>query len=127
MFYDWLAERALSFGNVTTGTNTDSIMFGAQLGYRIPFSDSTRLTLAGTYMDFDGVQGYNPFFGGSSFGNTTTSSGRGCSRTLPVARLRQLPAWCPTSTSSKARLISPPRLVAGRCASSSTTRRTPKP
>src|SRR6186713_1896955 len=38
-FYDWLAERALSFGNVTTGTNTDSVMFGAQVGYRIPFSD----------------------------------------------------------------------------------------
>src|SRR3954469_9907727 len=35
-FYDWLAERALSFGNVTAGTNTDSIMFGAQVGYKIP-------------------------------------------------------------------------------------------
>ena len=82
-FYDWLAERALSF-SAPTGTNTDSIMFGAQLGYRIPLSDSTRLTLAGTYMDFDGVQGYNPFFGGSSFGNTTTTSTAVCSRTLPV-------------------------------------------
>ena len=29
VFYDWLAERALSFSNVTTGTNTDSIMYGA--------------------------------------------------------------------------------------------------
>ena len=82
-FYDWLAERALSFSNVTTGTNTDSIMFGGQLGYRIPLSDSTRLTLGATYMDFDGVQGYNPFFGGSSFGNTTTTSPAVCSRTLP--------------------------------------------
>jgi hypothetical protein len=81
-FYDWLAERALSFGNVTTGTNTDSIMFGAQVGYRIPFSDSVKLTVAGTYFDFDGVQGYNPFFGGSSFGNTTTTSAAVCSRTL---------------------------------------------
>jgi len=79
-FYDWLAERALAFGNVTTGTNTDSIMFGAQFGYRIPFSETVRLTLAGTYMNFDGVQGYNPLFGGSSFGNTTTTVG--CSRTL---------------------------------------------
>jgi hypothetical protein len=33
-------------------------------------------------MDFDGVQGYNPFFGGSSFGNTTTTSTGICSRTL---------------------------------------------
>ena len=67
---------------MTTGTNTDSIMFGAQVGYRFPFSDSTRLTVAGTYFDFDGVQGYNPFFGGSSFGNTTTTSTAVCSRTL---------------------------------------------
>src|SRR4051812_44666563 len=67
VFYDWLAERALSFGNVTTGTNTDSIMFGAQGGYRIPFSDTVRLTLVASYFNFDGVQGYNPFFGGSSF------------------------------------------------------------
>jgi hypothetical protein len=80
VFYDWLAERALSFGNVTTGTNTDSIMFGGQVGYRIPLSDSVRLTLAGTYMDFDGVQNYNPFFGGSSFGNTTTTTG--CARAV---------------------------------------------
>ncbi|HET9865473.1 MAG TPA: putative porin [Steroidobacteraceae bacterium] len=82
-FYDWLAERALSFGNLTTGTNTDSIMFGAQLGYRIPFSDTVRLTLAGTYFDFEGVQGYNTFFGGSAFGNTTVQGvDNGCSRTL---------------------------------------------
>jgi hypothetical protein len=82
-FYDWLAERALSFSNVTSGTNTDSILFGAQLGYRIPFSDSVRLTLAGSYFDFDGVQGYNTFYGGSSFGNTTvTGVANGCSRTL---------------------------------------------
>src|SRR5688572_8465595 len=79
-FYDWLAERALSFSNTTTGTNTDSIMFGGQFGYRIPFSDSVRLTLAATYFDFDGVQGYNPLFGGSSFGNTTvTGVPAGCS------------------------------------------------
>lgn len=80
VFYDWLAERALSFSNVTTGTNTDSVMFGGQIGYRIPFSDSVRLTLAGTYMDFDGVQDYNPFFGGSSFGNTTRTTG--CARAI---------------------------------------------
>jgi hypothetical protein len=82
-FYDWLAERARSFSNVTTGTNTDSIMFGAQVGYRIPFSDSVRLTLAGSYFDFNEVQGYNTFFGGNSFGNTTVVGvNNGCSRTL---------------------------------------------
>jgi hypothetical protein len=55
-------------------------MFGGQVGYRIPVSDSVRLTLAGTYMDFDGVQDYNPFFGGSSFGNTTRTTG--CARAV---------------------------------------------
>jgi Putative porin len=81
-FYDWLAERALSFGNVTATTNTDSIMFGAQVGYKFPISDSTKLTVAATYFDFDGVQGYNPLFGGSAFGNTTSTSAAVCSRTL---------------------------------------------
>jgi hypothetical protein len=80
-YYDWLAERALSFGNVTNASNTDSIMFGAQVGYRIPLSDSTKLNVAATYFDFDGVQGYNPLFGASSFGNTTTT-GAACNRTL---------------------------------------------
>jgi len=79
-FYDWLAERALSFSNVTTGTNTDSIMFGGQVGYRIPFSDSVKLTIAGNYFDFEGVQQYNPLFGGSSFGNTTVTTG--CARAV---------------------------------------------
>ena len=98
-FYDWLAERALAFGNVTTGTNTDSIMFGAQVGYRIPISDSVRLTLAGTYMNFDGVQGYNPFFGGSSFGNTTTTAWLQPHAAPPGNGL----PGCPTSTSSRRR------------------------
>jgi hypothetical protein len=80
-YYDWLAERALSFANVTTGSNTDSIMFGAQIGYKIPLSDATKINVAATYFDFDGVQSYNPLFGGSSFGNTTTT-GAGCNRTL---------------------------------------------
>jgi len=81
VFHDWLAERALSFGNVTSGTNTDSILYGAQVGYRIPVSDAVRITVAGTYFNFDGVQGYNPLFGGSAFGNTT-ATGAACSRTL---------------------------------------------
>ena len=82
-YYDWLSERALSFSS-PTGTNTDSIMYGAQVGYRIPFSDSVKMTVAATYFDFDGVQGYNPLFGGNSFGNTTTTSAAVCNRTLAV-------------------------------------------
>jgi hypothetical protein len=80
-FYDWLSERALSF-SAPTGTSTDSILYGAQIGYRIPFSDSVRMTVAATYFNFDGVQGYNPLFGGSAFGNTTTTSAAACNRTL---------------------------------------------
>jgi hypothetical protein len=80
-FYDWLSERALSFSS-PTGTNTDSILYGAQVGYKIPFSDSVKMTVAATYFNFDGVQGYNPLFGGSAFGNTTTTSAAVCSRTL---------------------------------------------
>ena len=83
-YYDWLAERALSFSNPTTGTNIDSIMFGGQVGYRIPFSDAVRLTVAASYFDFNGVQGYNPLFGGSSFGNTTSTSAAVCNRSLPA-------------------------------------------
>jgi hypothetical protein len=81
-FYDWLAERALSFSNVTSGTNTDSIMFGGQVGYKIPFSDTVKMTVAASYMDFDGVQGWNPLFGASSFGNTTTTNASFCNRTI---------------------------------------------
>ena len=85
-WYDWLAERALSFSNTTNGTNTDSIMFGGQIGYRFAFSDSARLTVAATYFDFDGVQGWNPLFGGSSFGNTTvTGTNNGCNRTISTS------------------------------------------
>lgn len=80
-FYDWLSERALSFSS-PTGTNTDSILYGAQVGYRVPVSDRVKLTLAASYFNFDGVQGYNPLFGGNAFGNTTTTSASVCSRTL---------------------------------------------
>ena len=120
-FYDWLAERALSFSNVTASTNTDSILFGAQVGYRFPISDATRLTIAATYFDFDGVQGYNPLFGGSSFGNTTVDgSAGGCSRTLAAGTAclqsdYDIPEVFADLTTSSA---------AARCGSSPTTRRT---
>jgi len=38
--------------------------------------------VAGTYFNFDGVQGYNPLFGGSAFGNTTSTSTAVCNRSL---------------------------------------------
>jgi hypothetical protein len=85
-YYDWLAERALGFGNVTTGTNVDSIMFGGQVRSATP-PRRARLCV-----------------------------------TVPLRPAR--PACCPTTTSSRCSAISPRRLAASRCASSSTMRRT---
>ncbi len=79
-FYHWLTERALSFSNVTTAAPADSVLYGAQVGYRTDIADGVRLTMGATYYDHGGVQGYNPFFGGSSFGNTTTTSAAVCRR-----------------------------------------------
>jgi type II secretory pathway component PulJ len=79
-YYHWLSERALSFSNVTTGAPADSMVYGAQLGWRAEVASGVRLTLGAHYQDYGGVQGYNPFFGGSSFGNTTTTSAAVCRR-----------------------------------------------
>jgi hypothetical protein len=79
-YYHWLTERALSFSNVTTGAPADSIVYGAQAGWRADIADGVRLTLGAHYQDYGAVQGYNPFFGGSSFGNTTTTSAAVCRR-----------------------------------------------
>jgi hypothetical protein len=56
------------------------MVFGAQAGWRTEIADGVRLTLAAHYQDYGAVQGYNPFFGGSSFGNTTTTSAGVCRR-----------------------------------------------
>jgi hypothetical protein len=79
-YYHWLSERALSFSNVTTGAPADSMVYGAQFGWRSEVAPGVRLTLGAHYQDYGGVQGYNPFFGGSSFGNTTTTSATVCRR-----------------------------------------------
>ena len=85
-------------------------------------------------MDFDGVQGYNPFFGGSSFGNTHDDQHGGVQsndcprcRTVPGHRhalglllsdFNIVEAFADLTTIGR---------LASRCASSSTTRRTWRP
>jgi type II secretory pathway pseudopilin PulG len=78
--YHWLTERALSQSNVTTAAAADSILLGTQVGWRGDLGDGRRLTVGASYFDFGGVQGYNPLFGGNSFGNTTTTSTAVCRR-----------------------------------------------
>jgi hypothetical protein len=73
-FYTQLAER---------GTQADSNMAGAQLGWRGGFGDGGRYTLAAAYFDHGAVQGYNPFLDanvGNAFGNSTTTSAAICRR-----------------------------------------------
>jgi hypothetical protein len=64
-FYTHLTER---------GVQADSNMLGAQLGWRSAPSAATRFTVGASYFDHGAVEGYNPFFGGSANGNTTTTS-----------------------------------------------------
>ena len=120
-FYDWLSERALSFSS-PTATNTDSILYGAQAGYRVSFSDSVKMTVAATYFNFDGVQGYNPLFGASAFGNTTTTSAAVCGRTLATGTACLLSDY--DILEGFADLTA--TVADGRCACSSTMRRTPQ-
>jgi hypothetical protein len=67
-FYVQLMERS---------TSSDSNMAGAQLGWRMDLSGSTRLTLAGGYFAHNAVEGFNAVLDGNvaanSFGNTTSA------------------------------------------------------
>ncbi len=76
-FYVDLAERA---------AGTDSTMSGGQFGWRGDIASGTRLTLAASYFDHGGVQGYNAVqdgtLPGNAFGNTTTTSAAVCRMAL---------------------------------------------
>lgn len=71
VFYNDLAER---------GTQADSNMVGAQIGWRSNPSQVTRFTVGASYFDYGAAKGYNPLFGGISNGNTTTTSTAVCRR-----------------------------------------------
>jgi hypothetical protein len=72
-FYNDLAER---------GTQADSNMLGAQIGWRSNPALKNRITVGASYFDYGAVKGYNPLFGGISNGNTTTTSGSICRRAI---------------------------------------------
>lgn len=70
-------------------TAADTMMFGAQFGWRNTRSDGSRVLIAGAYYDHGAAQGYNPFQGASSstaglgsFGNSTTTSTSVCRRAV---------------------------------------------
>ena len=86
-FYHWLTERALSFSNPTAGNSTDSTLLGGQVGWKGDLADGTALTLSASYLDFGGVEGYNPFYAGNAFGNTTTTSAAVCRKAISTCLL----------------------------------------
>ncbi len=85
--FHWITERALSQSNVTTAAAADSILLGTQVGWRGELGDGRRLTVGASYFDFGAVEGYNPLFGGNSFGNTTTTSSAVCRRGIATCLL----------------------------------------
>lgn len=74
----WITEIS---GPETTRT-ADTMLFGGQVGARIPLGAST-LTVAGNYYDLAAGQGRAPFFNAVANGNTTVNVG-----TPPTAVLR---------------------------------------
>jgi hypothetical protein len=79
-FVTELAERAAA---------ADTLMLGAQIGWRSARSDGSRMLVAGAYYDHQAARGYNPFQGASagsagfgSFGNSTTTSSAVCRRAV---------------------------------------------
>ncbi|MBK6598982.1 MAG: putative porin [Proteobacteria bacterium] len=68
--------------NPTSGISADSILLAGQVGWRGDVADGYGLTVSATYLDFGAVEGYNPFYAGNAFGNTTTSSAAVCRKTI---------------------------------------------
>jgi len=74
-FYNLLEERGGSF----TGPTADSNLAGGQVGLRGAFGSASKWTLGAGYFDFNAVKGRNPFYNGSSNGNTTATTAALCS------------------------------------------------
>lgn len=68
----WIDENVPVTG--TTSTAADTMMYGAQLGTRLPIGTSS-LVLAGMYYDLSAAQGRRPFYNGSANGNSLRGSG----------------------------------------------------
>ena len=77
-FYTHLAERNAGTALIGQTSLADSNMLGAQVGWRSNPSQATKFMIGATYYSYGAVKGYNALFGGSSFGNTTTTSAAIC-------------------------------------------------
>lgn len=77
-WYTLLAERNAGAATLGQTSLADSNMLGAQVGWRSNPAQPTRFMIGASYFQYGAVKGYNPFYDGSSFGNSTTTSAAVC-------------------------------------------------
>lgn len=94
----WLSEVS----GPQTAITSDSMLYGGQLGVRLPVGDST-LVLAGHYYDVSAGRGRTPFYDDDSYGNTAITVPAGASTARVLAydyRVIDLAAELNTSLAS---------------------------
>jgi Putative porin len=77
-FYTQLAERNAAAALIGQTSLADSNMVGAQVGWRSNPAQPTKFMIGASYYAYGAVKGYNAFYDGSAFGNTTTTSAAVC-------------------------------------------------
>ena len=77
-WYTQLSERNAAAALIGQTSLADSNMLGAQLGWRSNPAQPTKFMIGATYYQYGAVKGYNPFYDGNAFGNTTTTSAAIC-------------------------------------------------
>ena len=88
VFYNDLTERATAAVTGAQATNlADSNLLGGQIGWRSNPAATTKFTVGASYFQFGAVKGYNPFYDGNAFGNTTTTSAAICRRGIATCLL----------------------------------------
>ena len=80
-FFNQIAERGTAAVPGAQSTNlADTNMLGGQVGWRSNPAATTKFMIGASYFSFGAVKGYNPFYDGNAFGNTTTTSAAVCRR-----------------------------------------------
>jgi hypothetical protein len=64
----WLEER---FNSDPAKANADTLLYGAQLGLRVPFGSNSNVVAAVHYYDCSACRNYSPLYANSANGNTT--------------------------------------------------------
>jgi hypothetical protein len=77
-FYTQLTERNAAAALIGQTSLADSNMVGAQMGWRSNPAQPTKFMVGVGYFNYGAVKGYNPFYDGNAFGNTTTTSAAVC-------------------------------------------------